>query len=102
MSRRGNYGFERRRREDAKRAKQEAKRRRRADRAQDGVAGPEMGEAESAAVEPGIWEWFSPSRSRVVTSPEGTRPQGDMPDDWILLTDVAEKPDEPPAESDQR
>jgi hypothetical protein len=42
-----------------------------------------------------MWEWFSPSRGRTVTSRAGTRPDPDPPDDWVLLTDV--EPDAPPA-----
>lgn len=95
---RGRYGFERRRREDARRAKQEAKRQRKqqkADRAQEGIVGPEVAEPQETGTELGRWEWFSPSRSRIVTSQAGTRPTGDPPDDWVLLTDVDEQPSEP-------
>jgi hypothetical protein len=88
MSRRGHYGFERRRRADLQRAKQEAKRQRKSERAESGTVGPEMGEAQEHGVPAGMWEWFSPSRSRTRTSPAGTRPETDPPDDWILLTDV--------------
>jgi hypothetical protein len=54
-----------------------------------------MGEAQASGPEPGVWEWFSASRGRTVTSPTGVRPPADPPDDWILLTDVAEE-DQPP------
>jgi hypothetical protein len=90
MSRRGYYGFERRRKEDARRAKQEAKRQRKQERAQSGATGPEMGEAQESGASPGTWEWFSPSRNRTVTSTAGQRPTLGEPDDWVLLTDVAE------------
>ena len=95
MSRARNYGFDRRRRDDLRRAKQEAKRQRKTDRSEAGAAGPEMGEAQVSAPEPGVWEWFSASRGRTVTSAVGARPPTDAPDDWILLTDVGEE-DPPP------
>ena len=89
MSARQNYGFERRRKADAQRAKQEEKRARKSERETSGVSGPEMGEPmDAAAPPPGVWEWFSPSRARTVTVAENTRPPADAPDDWILLTDV--------------
>jgi hypothetical protein len=85
------YGFERRRREDARRAKQEAKRRRKTERVQGGSTGPEIGEPQESGAAPGQWEWFSASRSRTVTSEPGTRPDVGAPDDWVLLTDVADE-----------
>jgi hypothetical protein len=92
MSRRGFYGFERRRKDEVRRQKQAAKQERRKTRAETGATGPEMGEAQTTGAEPGTWEWFSPSRSRTVTTPEGARPQGDGPDDWVLLTETGEAP----------
>ena len=81
MSQRRQYGFERRRKEGARRAKQEAKRARKTGRAEEGVTGPEMGEAPETAAPSGLWEWFSPSRGRTVTSTPGTRPPDEAPDD---------------------
>jgi len=92
VSRRRNYGFERRRREATRRSRQEAKRERRAERAAQGRTGPEIGAPEGVGAPPGRWEWFSPSRGRVVASPPGERPAGEAPDDWVLLTEVAEEP----------
>ncbi|OGL08972.1 MAG: hypothetical protein A3I17_04165 [Candidatus Rokubacteria bacterium RIFCSPLOWO2_02_FULL_72_37] len=86
---RGHYGFERRRRADIKKAKQEAKRQRKTQRAEAGGVGPEIGEAPDAGPPPGMWEWFSASRGRAVTTAVGARPAPDPPDDWVLLTDVA-------------
>ena len=94
MARRGYYGFERRRKEEARRAKQEAKRQRRTERERTGAVGPEMGDVQDSGARPGTWEWFSPSRGRTVASPAGARPAIGLPDDWVLLTDVAE-PDTP-------
>jgi hypothetical protein len=85
---RGHYGFQRRQREEARRAKQAAKRQRQSDKKEEGVSGPEMGEAQVTGADPGVWEWFSPSRSRTATSAPGGRPPADGPDDWVLLTDV--------------
>lgn len=76
------------------RAKQEAKRQRKVERAEAGVTGPEIGEAQEAGPPPGMWEWFSPSRGRTVVAEAGARPETDPPDDWVLLTDV--EPGSPP------
>ncbi len=95
MARRGHYGFERRRREDARRAKQEAKRQRKTDRVEEGRVGPEMGDPQDTGAQPGLWEWFSPSRSRTVASPPKIRPDEGPPDDWVLLTDVGEASEGP-------
>jgi len=75
MARRKNYGFERRQKETARKSRQQAKR--------------EMGTAESTGPPPGQWEWFSPSRGRVVTTQAKQRP-AELPDDWIVLTEPAE------------
>ena len=93
MARRGHYGFERRRREDAQKAKQEAKRQRKTERTESGATGPEMGVAPDTGAPTGVWEWFSPSRSRVVTTAPKMRPPDDPPDDWTLMTEV--QTDEP-------
>jgi hypothetical protein len=86
-----NYGFERRRKADAKRAKQLAKQERK--RGEGDPPGPDMGEVQDAGAPVGMWEWFSPSRSRVVTTDTGARPAADGADDWVLLTDAeAETP----------
>lgn len=97
MARRKHYGFERWQKEASRRSKQEAKRERKADRAAHGEAGPEMGAPPESGVASGQWEWFSPSRARVLTTPEGVRPEADGPDDWTLLTDTDdEAPGAPP------
>ena len=88
MSRSGYYGFERRRKADVQKAKQEAKRQRKTERDESGLTGPEMGEAQETGAPTGLWEWFSASRSRTVTTPPNTRPSSDPPDDWILLTET--------------
>ena len=98
MSPQRHYGFERRRRADIQKAKQEAKRQRKTERAESGTTGPEIGEAQDTGAPTGVWEWFSPSRGRTVTSPIGTRPDPDPPDDWTLLTDVEPESDAPAAQ----
>jgi hypothetical protein len=95
MARRKNYGFERRQKETARLSRQQAKRERRSERDEQGESGPEMGAAEQTGPPPGQWEWFSPSRARVVTTNAGQRP-AEQPDDWIMLTEPAEGEGEPP------
>jgi hypothetical protein len=87
MAARQNYGFERRRKDQMRRAKQEEKRARKTDREATGETGPEMGEAQAVATPTG-WEWFSPSRARTVVTAVNGRPEADGPDDWILLTET--------------
>jgi hypothetical protein len=91
-----NYGFERRRKAEAKRAKQLAKQEKK--KGEGEGAGPDMGEAQDAGPPAGMWEWFSPSRTRVVTTDAGARPQAEGSDDWVLLTEA--QSDTPPAEAE--
>lgn len=91
MSRRRNYGFERRRREDQRRARLEAKQQRKSERDASGATGPEMGDVQDTGAPSGLWEWFSPSRSRTVTTPPRGHPGDEPPNDWVLLTDVADQ-----------
>jgi hypothetical protein len=92
MARRRNYGFERKQREAARVSRLEAKKARKTERDESGQSGPEMGDAQETSAPPaGQWEWFSPSRGRVVITAEGQRPQ-EAPDDWTLLTEGAEDP----------
>ncbi len=92
MAKRRNYGFERRQKETLRQARQAAKRDRKTERDAEGQSGPEMGSPEDVGPPPGQWEWFSPSRGRVVQTNAGQRPD-EAPDDWILLTDNAEESD---------
>jgi hypothetical protein len=94
MARRRNYGFDRRQREATQRSRQEAKRARKAERATQGAAGPEMGAAADGGAPVGQWEWFSPSRGRVMATEPKQRPVADGVDDWQLLTDAAQDEDE--------
>jgi hypothetical protein len=96
MARRRNYGFDRRQREATRKSRQEAKRDRKAERATQGEAGPEMGTAADSGPPPGQWEWFSPSRGRVVATEPKQRPAVDGADDWVLLTESPEADDQSP------
>lgn len=51
-----------------------------------------MGAAEAIGPPPGQWEWFSPSRGRVVATEPKQRPAAEPPDDWVLLTEADEEP----------
>ena len=73
----GMYRGDRRRKEDQRKAKQEAKKVRR---------------AEVGALEIVEFVWFSPSKGRTLTTPNKAAPMVDGIDDWMLLS-------EPPAES---
>jgi hypothetical protein len=55
-----------------------------------------MGEAPDISAPSGMWEWFSPSRSRTVTTPAKMRPEPGEPNDWMLLTEIPPE-DVPPA-----
>jgi hypothetical protein len=96
MARRRNYGFDRRQREAVRKSRQEAKTARKAERATQGEVGPEMGTAAEAGPPPGQWEWFSPSRGRVIATEPKQRPAADGVDDWQLLTEGAAAGDESP------
>jgi hypothetical protein len=56
-----------------------------------------MGTPEESGAPPDRWEWFSPSRGRVVTTEPKKRPPADPPDDWTLLTDAPAEDVPPPA-----
>ena len=87
----GMYRGDRRRKEDQRKAKQEAKRARKAERRESGATGPEMGEPLAAGGgESTEFVWFSPSKGRTVTTPSAAPPTVDGIDDWTLIS-------EPPA-----
>jgi len=92
LARRKHYGVERRQKEATRRTQQEAKKQRKADRAATGEVGPEMGDPQDTGLAAGQWEWFSPSRGRVMTTAAGHRPEAEAPDDWTLLTEADEEP----------
>jgi hypothetical protein len=59
-----------------------------------------MGEAQDVGAAPGTWEWFSPSRSRTLATAVEVRPDIGLPNDRILLTDVAADRDQPSIDRD--
>jgi len=89
------YRGDKRRKEEARKAQQEAKRQRRLERAASGHSGPEIEElppAGAQAQEPIEYVWFSPSRNRTLATPTTSRPATHAPDDWILLTEPPSPP----------
>ena len=66
--RRTMYRGDRRRKEDQRKAKQEAKRARKAERRESGKGGPEIGEAASLQGSATEFVWFSPSKGRTLTT----------------------------------
>jgi hypothetical protein len=85
------YRGDRRRKEDQRKAKQEAKRVRKAERRETGATGPEIADPpDPSRVEATEFVWFSPSKARTVTTPSAAPPTVDGIDDWTLIS-------EPPA-----
>ena len=83
----GMYRGDRRRKEDARKAKQEAKRARKAERKETGESGPEMAEAVDVVGQTETeWVWFSPSKSRTVTTSSAEPPSVEGVDDWTLVS----------------
>ncbi|HUM16956.1 MAG TPA: hypothetical protein VL086_14775 [Candidatus Nitrosotalea sp.] len=87
----GMYRGDRRRKEDQRKAKLEAKKARKAERRESGTTGPEIAEqTEGGAVSATEFVWFSPSKGRTLTTTSAAPPAVDGIDDWMLLS-------EPPA-----
>lgn len=85
--RRTMYRGDRRRKEDQRKAKQEAKRARKAERRESGKGGPEIGEAANLQGSPTEFVWFSPSSGRTVTTTTASVPSMHGAEDWTLLAD---------------
>ncbi len=86
--RRPMYRGDRRRKEDQRKAKQEAKRARKAERRESGASGPEMVETGGLhGQNPAEFIWFSPSNGRTVTTASASVPTVPGVDDWQLLSD---------------
>ena len=81
----GMYRGDRRRKEDQRKAKQEAKRARKAERRDSETTGPEMGEAPEPGTGAMEFVWFSPSEGRTVTTPGATPPAMDGIYDRTLI-----------------
>jgi hypothetical protein len=82
------YRGDRRRKEDQRKAKQEAKKVRRAERRESGTSGPEI--AEQVEAGPGAateFVWFSPSKGRTLTTSSKAAPAVEGIDDWMLLSE---------------
>jgi hypothetical protein len=83
----GMYRGDRRRKEDQRKAKQDAKRARKAERRESGVSGPEIEESVgTSGEEPREFVWFSPSKGRTLTTITSAVPTLDGVDDWTLLS----------------
>jgi len=84
----GMYRGDRRRKEDQRKAKQEAKRARKAERKESGTSGPEMGEAVSATDQTTVeYVWFSPSKARTMTTKSAAAPEVPGVEDWTLVSE---------------
>ena len=91
MANPGMYRGDRRRKEDQRKAKQEAKRARKSERRETGASGPEVAELPGlGGAEATEFVWFSPSKGRTATTPSAAPPTVDGIDDWTLIS-------EPPA-----
>ena len=84
----GMYRGDRRRKEDQRKAKLEAKKARKAERRESGTSGPEIADqAEMGAGDIVEFVWFSPSNGRTQTTPNKAAPVVDGIDDWMLLSE---------------
>jgi len=82
------YRGDRRRKEDQRKAKQEAKRARKAERKESGTSGPEMAEAEPLRPDsPTEYVWFSPSKGRTLTTQSASAPVVPGIEDWTLVSE---------------
>ena len=82
------YRGDRRRKEDQRKAKQEAKRARRTERKESGASGPEIDVAPVAEQgAPTEFVWFSPSKGRTLTTRAFSPPSIDGIDDWTLVSE---------------
>jgi hypothetical protein len=81
------YRGDRRRKEDQRKAKQEAKRARKAERKEVGTSGPEIEEVEAPAANPNEYVWFSASNGRTLTTQSASPPVVAGIEDWTLLSE---------------
>lgn len=90
MAHPGMYRGDRRRKEEARKAKQEAKRQRKLERKESGASGPEIDllpDQQEPDAAPTEFVWFSPSRNRTLTTRSASSPVIEGTSDWILLTE---------------
>jgi len=86
------YRGDRRRKEDQRKAKQEAKRARKLERKESGTSGPEMAEAATPTDETTVeYVWFSPSKARTVTTESASPPDVPGVEDWTLVSEPPRK-----------
>ena len=86
------YRGDRRRKEDQRKAKQEAKRARKLERKESGTSGPEMAEAATPTDENTVeYVWFSPSKARTVTTESASPPDVPGVEDWTLVSEPPRK-----------
>jgi len=85
MARRTFYRGDKRRKEEVRKAKQEAKRQERAARGEGGEKDDDILEPEADLNPPG-YVWFSASRNRTLTTDRPDQPDLGPPNDWLLLT----------------
>ena len=78
---------DRRRKEDQRKAKQEAKRARKVERRESGASGPEIEAAGAGGPASKEFVWFSPSKGRTQTTTTAAVPSIDGVDDWTLVSD---------------
>jgi hypothetical protein len=82
------YRGDRRRKEDQRKAKLEAKKARKAERRESGTSGPEIADQpEAGAGSASEFVWFSPSKGRTLTTTSKSAPIVDGIDDWMLVSE---------------
>jgi hypothetical protein len=81
----GMYRGDRRRKEDQRKAKLEAKKARKAERRESGTSGPEIADQPEDATTATEFVWFSPSKGRTLTTSSAAPPTVDGIDDWMLV-----------------
>jgi hypothetical protein len=89
----GMYRGDRRRKEDQRKAKQDAKRARKAERRESGTSGPEIESAGANGQGSKEFVWFSPSKGRTLTTTTAAIPTIEGVDDWTLVSDPRLNPD---------
>ena len=89
----GMYRGDRRRKEDQRKAKQDAKRARKAERRESGTSGPEIEAAATGVTGGKEFVWFSPSKGRTLTTTTAAIPTIEGVDDWMLVSDPRLNPD---------
>lgn len=87
MANPGMYRGDRRRKEDQRKAKLEAKKARKAERRESGTSGPEIADSAADAAPASEFVWFSPSNGRTLTTSNKAAPVVEGIDDWMLVSE---------------